>query len=119
MQQSRSELMGMSGQNILRDERFRYMQPAYLLDEANNINMLQSLYNGGGCGILLFHDFVSVQSQLQQDNRYIVTATFRRDGSSKFSDENRYSNSFALGWNIANEDFMHDIRLITALKSNS
>ncbi len=41
------------------------------------------------------------------DDRYLVTATFRRDGSSRFSKNNRYGNfpSIALGWTVSNEDF--------------
>lgn len=42
------------------------------------------------------------------DNRYLVTATIRRDGSSKFGPNNRYGNfpSFSLGWNIAEEKWI-------------
>ena len=41
-------------------------------------------------------------------NRYLLTATIRRDGSSKFGSNNRYGNfpSFSVGWNIAEEDFV-------------
>lgn len=41
-------------------------------------------------------------------NRYLLTATIRRDGSSKFGSNNRYGNfpSVSVGWNIAEEDFM-------------
>ncbi|NND09333.1 MAG: TonB-dependent receptor [Saprospiraceae bacterium] len=41
-------------------------------------------------------------------DRYLVTATLRADGSSKFGENNRYGYfpSVALGWNIINEDFM-------------
>jgi TonB-linked SusC/RagA family outer membrane protein len=41
------------------------------------------------------------------DNKYLMTASFRRDGSSRFSRVNRFGNfpSIALGWNIANENF--------------
>lgn len=41
-------------------------------------------------------------------NRYLFTGTLRADGSSKFGENNRYGYfpSFALGWNISNEDFM-------------
>ena len=37
--------------------------------------------------------------------RYVLTATFRRDGSSRFSKENRYANfpSFAFAWRINEE----------------
>ena len=41
------------------------------------------------------------------DNRYLMTASIRRDGSSRFSSANHYGNfpSIALGWNISNEKF--------------
>jgi TonB-linked SusC/RagA family outer membrane protein len=41
-------------------------------------------------------------------DRYLFTATFRADGSSKFGQNNRYGYfpSFALGWNVTKEDFM-------------
>lgn len=41
-------------------------------------------------------------------SKYLVTATFSADGSSKFGTNNRYGYfpSFAAGWNITNEDFM-------------
>jgi iron complex outermembrane receptor protein len=40
--------------------------------------------------------------------KYLFTATFRADGSSKFGENNKYGYfpSFALGWNMAKEDFM-------------
>ncbi|MCB0856442.1 MAG: SusC/RagA family TonB-linked outer membrane protein, partial [Bacteroidetes bacterium] len=51
-------------------------------------------------------------------NRYLVTATFRADGSSRFGRENRfgYFPSFALGWNIAQEPFFQNQDFITRLK---
>ena len=41
-------------------------------------------------------------------DRYFLTATFRRDGSSKFAEENHYGNypSISVGYNIAKEKFM-------------
>lgn len=46
------------------------------------------------------------------DNRYLVTATYRRDGSSKFAEDNRYGNfpSLSVGWNISEEQFMGKTR---------
>src|SRR5690606_637669 len=40
-------------------------------------------------------------------DKYLFTATIRRDGSSRFGKENRYGNfpSFAVGWNIDREEF--------------
>ncbi|WP_373513749.1 SusC/RagA family TonB-linked outer membrane protein [Persicitalea sp.] len=41
-------------------------------------------------------------------NKYMFTGTMRADGSSKFGENNKYGffPSFAVGWNISNEDFM-------------
>ena len=52
------------------------------------------------------------------DNRYMVTATIRRDGSSKFQGKNRWGlfPSVALGWNISNEGFLKDNETLTTLK---
>ena len=40
--------------------------------------------------------------------KYLLTATMRADGSSKFGENNRYGYfpSFALGWNLSEEDFL-------------
>ena len=44
----------------------------------------------------------------QFDGKYLVTATLRADGSSKFGENNKYGYfpSFAVGWNISKESFM-------------
>ncbi|MBO5470837.1 MAG: TonB-dependent receptor [Bacteroidales bacterium] len=51
------------------------------------------------------------------DNRYMVTATLRRDGTSRFSN-NKWGlfPSVALGWNIGNEGFLKDNDVLTTLK---
>ena len=52
------------------------------------------------------------------DNKYIITGTFRADGSSKFSKENRYSYfpSFSLAWRANNENFLKNSDTINDLK---
>ncbi|UMB54215.1 TonB-dependent receptor [Lutibacter sp. A64] len=52
------------------------------------------------------------------DDRYLLNAVFRRDGSSRFSDENKWSNfpSLSLAWRLNNESFfnlesINDIKL--------
>ena len=52
------------------------------------------------------------------DNKYILTATIRRDGVSKFSDGNKYGvfPSFALAWNAGNESFVQNLDLFESLK---
>lgn len=51
-------------------------------------------------------------------NKYLFTATIRRDGSSKFGKNNRYSYfpSFSLGWNVAEEKFMENVHWLDQLK---
>lgn len=51
-------------------------------------------------------------------NRYLLTASFRADGSSKFGPSNRYGYfpSVALGWNIAEEAFMQPLVFVSRLK---
>ena len=51
-------------------------------------------------------------------NKYLFTATIRRDGSSKFSKNNRYGYfpSFSLGWNVAEEKFMENVHWLDQLK---
>ena len=51
------------------------------------------------------------------DNRYMVTATIRRDGTSRFQN-NKWGlfPSVALGWNISNEEFLKGHPVLTTLK---
>lgn len=51
-------------------------------------------------------------------NKYLFTATIRRDGSSKFGKNNRYGYfpSFSLGWNVAEEKFMENVHWFDQLK---
>lgn len=51
-------------------------------------------------------------------DRYVLTATMRADGSSKFSNGNKFSYfpSFALAWNIKEESFMKNVDLVNTLK---
>lgn len=45
------------------------------------------------------------------DDRYLATATIRRDGSSRFGKKNQYGNfpSFALAWKLSNEEFFKNM----------
>ena len=51
-------------------------------------------------------------------DRYLLTATVRIDGSSKFSRENRYSvfPSFAAAWRISEEPWLKDVEWLSMLK---
>lgn len=51
-------------------------------------------------------------------DKYLFTAAVRRDGSSKFAEGNKYSvfPSIAIGYNLAEEDFIKNLNLFTVLK---
>lgn len=52
------------------------------------------------------------------DDRYLLTFTARRDGSSSFSKNNKYAffPSGAIGWQMGNEDFLKDSETISSWK---
>ena len=51
-------------------------------------------------------------------NKYLFTATLRRDGSTKFGTNNKYGDfpSFSVGWKLSEENFIKSIPVITDLK---
>ena len=52
------------------------------------------------------------------DDRYLLTATLRADGSSSFAKESRWGwfPSVALAWKVNNEAFLKDVEAINSLK---
>lgn len=75
-------------------------------------------------GISSFYSNWGLQSYLGRatysyKDKYLLMATYRADGSSKFqstSNKWAYFPSFSAGWKIAEEDFMKDINAISNLK---
>jgi TonB-linked SusC/RagA family outer membrane protein len=111
MQETVSEKMEIAGQNILRDgEDFWYLNPGNIvptsIDNSVDVNLNYSMLS------LLF------RANYSYNDRYLLTVTYRRDGSSKFTKSNRYADfpSVAVGWNIINESFMEDNTLFSNLK---
>jgi TonB-linked SusC/RagA family outer membrane protein len=111
MQEASSEDFSATGENILRDESdFWYIN-------ADNVNgdLINNSVDPG-----LNYSMVSylARANYTYDEKYLFTATFRRDGSSKFRKENRFANfpSFAIGWNVINEPFVQDIAILSNLK---
>ncbi|WP_035644527.1 TonB-dependent receptor [Flavobacterium sp. ASV13] len=51
-------------------------------------------------------------------DKYILTTTIRRDGSSKFAEENRWGwfPSAAVAWKISNEEFLKDSKVVNNMK---
>ncbi|MDA9773888.1 TonB-dependent receptor [Saprospiraceae bacterium] len=66
---------------------------------------------------------VEIQSQFARlnydfDNRFLLTATVRRDGASNFAANNKFAifPSAALAWKVSNESFLRDNETISNLK---
>ncbi len=80
-----------------------------------------SLINGGDSDIYL--EETEIQSQYGRLNydfsdKYLLTATVRRDGASNFAENHKYAifPSGAFGWKVINEDFMKDVKNLSNLK---
>ncbi|WP_294243331.1 SusC/RagA family TonB-linked outer membrane protein [uncultured Chryseobacterium sp.] len=52
------------------------------------------------------------------DNKYMLTATIRADGSSRLAPGNKWHTypALSLGWNVTNESFMQNVKAINLLK---
>lgn len=58
------------------------------------------------------------RAELAYQDKYRLTLNYRRDGTSRFSEENRFGNFFgaAAAWQISDEDFLQDNEVISTLK---
>ncbi|MFD3001149.1 SusC/RagA family TonB-linked outer membrane protein [Pontibacter toksunensis] len=67
--------------------------------------------------------FSSVLSRanISYADRYVLSGSFRRDGSSRFGSDNRYGNFWSVGasWNVDQEDFFQDVDVVSTLKLRS
>jgi TonB-linked SusC/RagA family outer membrane protein len=72
--------------------------------------------NGSATGYRLLSQFAKVFYGYA--DRYLASATIRRDGSSRFGTNNPYGYfpAFTLGWRINNEEFFSGIRNVSNLK---
>lgn len=86
-----------------------------------------SYRNLGGGAVQLIPTSSLVESEIQSqfgrinydfDDKYLLTATVRRDGASNFAANEKYAvfPSFALGWKVSNENFLKESDLISNLK---
>ncbi|WP_440135008.1 SusC/RagA family TonB-linked outer membrane protein [Chitinophaga sancti] len=84
-------------------------------------------YNPGYSGTTTSPSGYAQENELQSgfgrinynyDSRYMLTASLRADGSTRFGANNKYGYfpSFALGWTISQEGFMKDIKQVQDLK---
>ena len=84
---------------------------AYLSEGTSNV-----LVNGAGSGDALLSFFA--KANYTYADKYLLSATVRRDGSSKFGTDNQYATfpAASAGWRLSQEDFIKDIPFISELK---
>jgi TonB-linked SusC/RagA family outer membrane protein len=107
-QEFKQESLGGSRVNILgEDESLWYLQAGQESGQTN--------FNAAGDWSMLSGLF---RTNYSYQSRYLLTVSFRADGSSRFGEENRYGYfpSVAGGWRISEESFMEDVDLISNLK---
>ena len=75
----------------------------------NGLNVTSRTASEGQQQWALFSLFANVS--YNYDSRYLLSFNVRRDGSSRFGENNRYANFYSgsAGWNIANEKWFQDI----------
>ena len=111
MQSVKSEYLNLQAEDLIRNtEDFWYIN-------ANNLNP-NTVSNGvdGSANYAIMSYLFRVNYSFGE--RYLFTATYRTDGSSKFTDAHRYAGfpAVAVGWNIHNEDFAKAIEALSKLK---
>lgn len=94
-------------------EDFTILTPDFMWPDAG-VGDAQAYGSGEGYSLVSF--FAKVNYSYA--DKYLFSATVRRDGSSRFGLENRYATfpSFSAGWRISKEGFMKNITWIDDLK---
>lgn len=87
----------------------------------------QQFYNTGNASLvlgvgsnLIQWTINSFMGRINYDykDKYLITATLRRDGSSRFGENSKYGNfpGLAVAWNISNEEFLKGVSWLDQLK---
>ncbi|SNZ01749.1 SusC/RagA family TonB-linked outer membrane protein [Flagellimonas pacifica] len=91
--------------------------------QSNNLQTLNTSSASAQISIAGFDDEWAIRSLLGRVNynykeKYLFTGNIRRDGSSRFSEANRYGvfPSFSVGWVLSEEKFLNDHKFINNLK---
>jgi iron complex outermembrane receptor protein len=119
------ELLGVNEWQQQVYEGFRNQARGFLVDNASNLNALQSgsteLFQAGDISSYkndrTLASFLARVNYSYQD-KYLLNASFRRDGSSRFGANYRWANfySFSTAWRISKEGFMSNVSFINDLK---
>ncbi|HEY9364399.1 MAG TPA: TonB-dependent receptor [Chitinophagaceae bacterium] len=110
-------LAGSSAQN----NRYDYMNGSIQNFASNSTQQLNNGTSqptiGGSASEWALLSFIG-RANYTYDNKYLVTTTIRRDGSSRFGSSNRWGwfPSGSAAWRISDESFMKNIQWVTDLK---
>lgn len=96
--------------------RAGYFSEAFSFRTLNNGATIQSATSGFNTPTTLVSQFV--RADYSFSDKYLLSATVRRDGSSRFGENNRYGvfPSVTAGWRISEERFMAGVEFISDLK---
>ncbi len=109
--QNHTDYLGASANNFRRtDPLFRYLNSSVAVD----------IKNLGVSGIATEWGLVSYfgLASYNYNNRYLLSAAVRKDGSSRFGKDNRWGifPSVSAGWIMSNEAFLKESEIISELK---
>jgi TonB-linked SusC/RagA family outer membrane protein len=118
-------IQALAGVEAVKDGFFRSLSGSGLNPFSTNFNFTtltntdpngRNLNSGGNPYRKLFSQFGQVN--YNYNNKYLFSATLRRDGSSVFGEANKYGifPAISAGWRISQEEFMRSIPWITELK---
>ena len=111
-------IMGGSSLQWNKNDYFNGAIKGFLRDEIHQINNgeeIESLYGSGSeWAIASF----MMRANYSYNNRYLLTATVRRDGSSRFGPKHRWGTfpSFSAAWRLSEEDFFNNDNWLSDLK---
>jgi TonB-linked SusC/RagA family outer membrane protein len=98
------------GEPIPNDKRWWYLN-VYPYGDPSSSRSSSGQYENGTVSYL-------ARALYNYSGKYILNASFRRDGSSAFSGDNQFQNfwSFGAAWDVSKEDFMQDQKIFDSLK---
>jgi len=90
----------------------------YTTNELREVtNSLQNVGVSGGLSEDILYSYLG-RVNYSYDDRYLLSASYRRDGSSVFAPGKKWANfpSVSVGWRISSEEFFKSITLVNELK---
>ncbi|WP_026259944.1 SusC/RagA family TonB-linked outer membrane protein [Segetibacter koreensis] len=116
------KINALAGTEAIREDfqGFGAFREGFAIEDVNyyvlNAGTGRSTNNGTATGYRLFSLFGKIN--YAYSDKYLASATLRRDGSSRFGSQNQFGifPAFTLGWRINNEEFLKTVKGISNLK---